>query len=178
VFVAARVLVTVRKDTSFNLDAVIGRWDSSHDLATNGDGFLLWGLIDHVVDEYFDAVQTLDEEIEELEDLLFEARPRDKDVQRRSFALRKSLVTLRRVILPMREVVNTLLRRDRSVVSEQMAPYYQDGYDHVLRATEWTDSLRDLVTTIVETNLTLQGNRLNVITNKMTSWAAIIALPA
>jgi magnesium transporter len=176
-FVTPRVLVTVRKDTSFDLDAVIGRWDSSHDLATNGVGFLLWGLIDHVVDGYFDAVQTLDEEIEELEDLLFEDRPRDKDVQRRSFALRKSLVTLRRVVLPMREVVNTLLRRDRSVVSEQMAPYYQDVYDHVLRATEWTDSLRDLVTTIVETNLTLQGNRLNVITKKVTSWAAIIAVP-
>ena len=58
-----------------------------------------------------------------------------------------------------------------------MTPYFQDVYDHVLRATEWTESLRDLVTTIVETNLTLQGNRLNVITKKVTSWAAIIAVP-
>jgi len=58
-----------------------------------------------------------------------------------------------------------------------MIPYFQDVYDHVLRATEWTESLRDLVTTIVETNLTLQGNRLNVITKKVTSWAAIIAVP-
>ena len=176
-FVTPRVLVTVRKDPSFDMEAVIGRWDSSRDLATHGVGFLLWGLIDHVVDGYFDAVQTLDEEIEKLEDLLFDDSPRDSDVQRRSFALRKSLVTLRRVVLPMREVVNTLLRRDLSVVSDQMAPYYQDVYDHVLRATEWTESLRDLVTTIVETNLTLQGNRLNVITKKVTSWAAIIAVP-
>ena len=50
-------------------------------------------------------------------------------------------------------------------------------YDHVLRAAEWTDSLRDLVTTILETNLTIQGNRMNVITKKVTSWAAIIAVP-
>ena len=56
-------------------------------------------------------------------------------------------------------------------------PYYQDVYDHVLRATEWTESLRDLVTTILETNLTIQGNRMNVITKKVTSWAAIIAVP-
>jgi magnesium transporter len=176
-FITSRALVTVRKDAAFDMDSVISKWDHSRDLASNGVGFLLWGLIDHVVDGYFDAVQSLDVEIEELEDLLFEDRPRDQDVQRRSFTLRKSLVTLRRVVLPMREVVNTLLRRDLEVVSEQMAPYFQDVYDHVLRATEWTESLRDLVTTIVETNLTLQGNRLNVITKKVTSWAAIIAVP-
>ena len=77
----------------------------------------------------------------------------------------------------MREVVNTLLRRDIDIVTEEMTPYFQDVYDHVLRATEWTESLRDLVTTILETNLTIQGNRLNVITKKVTSWAAIIAVP-
>ena len=98
-------------------------------------------------------------------------------MQRRSFELRKSLVLLRRVVLPMREVVNALMRRDLHVVDESMLPYYQDVYDHVLRATEWTESLRDLVTTILETNLTIQSNRMNVITKKVTSWAAIIAVP-
>jgi hypothetical protein len=68
---------------------------------------------------------------------------------------------LRRVVLPMREVVNTLMRRDLHVVDEALHPYFQDVYDHVLRATEWTESLRDLVTTILETNLTIQGNRMN-----------------
>ena len=77
----------------------------------------------------------------------------------------------------MREVVNTLMRRDIGLVPAEMTPYYQDVYDHVLRASEWTESLRDLVSTIVETNLTIQGNRLNVITKKVTSWAAIIAVP-
>ncbi len=176
-FITPRTLVTVRKDRSFDMDAVVARWDGSVDLAVNGVGFLLWGLIDHVVDGHFDAVQTMDEQIEGLEDLLFDERPHDQAVQRRSFALRASLVTLRRVVLPMREVVNSLLRRDLAIATPAMAPYYQDVYDHVLRATEWTESLRDLVTTIVETNLTLQGNRLNVITKKVTSWAAIIAVP-
>jgi magnesium transporter len=176
-FITATALVTVRKDDAFDLDEVVVRWDESMDLARYGVGFLLYGLIDRVVDGHFDAVQALDDEIEQLEDLLFESPPRATDVQRRSFALRKSLVTLRRVVLPMREVVNTLLRRDVGIVTEEMTPYFQDVYDHVLRATEWTESLRDLVTTILETNLTIQGNRLNVITKKVTSWAAIIAVP-
>jgi len=77
----------------------------------------------------------------------------------------------------MREVLNTLMRRDVRFVDSELMPYYQDVYDHVLRATEWTESLRDLVTTILETNLTIQGNRMNVITKKVTSWAAIIAVP-
>ena len=135
------------------------------------------GLLDFVVDGHFDAVQSLDDEIEQLEDLLFDDRPHDKDVQRRSFELRKSLVHLRRVVLPMREVRQHADAPRRRAGPEEMTPYYQDVYDHVLRATEWTESLRDLVATIVETNLTIQGNRLNIITKKVTSWAAIIAVP-
>jgi magnesium transporter len=176
-FVSSRVLVTVRKDASFDIDAVVARWDRSPELSVHGVAFLLYGLIDHVVDGHFDAVQGFDDEIEALEDLLFDASRRGAEVQRRSFAVRKSLVTFRRVVLPMREVVNMLLRRDLDVIPPEMMPYYQDVYDHVLRATEWTESLRDLLTTIVETNLTEQGNRLNVITKKVTSWAAIIAVP-
>jgi magnesium transporter len=176
-FITPAALITVRKDTAFDMDSVVARWDDMPDLAHFGVGFLLYGLIDHVVDGHFDAVQDLDEEIEELEDLLFDQSTGDDELQRRSFALRKSLVTLRRVVLPMREVVNTLMRRDIDLVTDELTPYYQDVYDHVLRATEWTESLRDLVTTILETNITLQGNRLNVITKKVTSWAAIIAVP-
>jgi magnesium transporter len=177
VFVTHNALVTVRKSDQFDIDGVVARWDASPDLAKHGVTFLLHGLLDYVVDGHFTAVQTLDDEIEMLEDLLFDDKRPELAVQRRSFALRKSLVRLRRVVLPMREVVNSLMRRDLHTFDETMMPYYQDVYDHVLRATEWTESLRDLVTTILETNLTIQGNRLNVITKKVTSWAAIIAVP-
>jgi magnesium transporter len=177
-FVTERALITVRKDDGLDIGAVVGYWDASPDLAKYGVGYLLHGLLDNVVDGHFAAVQTLDDAIEGLEDRLFaESAKLDREVQRRSFELRKSLVLLRRVVLPMREVVNSLMRRDLRVVTEPLHPYYQDLYDHVLRATEWTESLRDLVTTILETNLTIQGNRMNVITKKVTSWAAIIAVP-
>ena len=176
-FITQRALITVRKDDGLDIGAVLEYWDASSDLAGSGVGYLLYGLLDHVVDGHFAAVQAMDDTIEDLEDRLFSDRPQDKDVQRRSFELRKSLVMLRRVVLPMREVVNSLMRRDLRIVSEPLQPYYQDVYDHVLRATEWTESLRDLVTTILETNLTIQGNRMNVITKKVTSWAAIVAVP-
>lgn len=177
VFITSRAIVTVRKDEGIAIESVTARWDEAADLAEHGVSFLLWGLLDVIVDGHFEAVQSLDTEIETLEDLLFDDAPRNDEVQRRSFEFRKSLVRLRRVVLPMREVVNSLMRRDLHVLDERMAPYYQDVYDHVLRATEWTESLRDLVTTILETNLTIQGNRMNLVMKKVTSWAAIIAVP-
>jgi magnesium transporter len=176
-FVTSNALVTVRKGERFDIGAVLGRWDASPDLAKYGVSFLLHGLIDYVVDSHFEAVQGLDDQIEALEDELFTDRPQTRALQLRTFELRKSLVTLRRVVLPMREVVNSLLRRDLHVVDDAMIPYFQDVYDHVLRATEWTESLRDLVSSVLETNLTMQSNRLNVIMKQVTSWAAIIAVP-
>jgi magnesium transporter len=177
-FITERALITVRKDDGLDIGAVVNYWDASPDLAKFGVGYLLYGLLDNVVDGHFAAVQALDDAIEGLEDRLFDDSPKQShEVQRRSFELRKSLVVLRRVVLPMREVVNSLMRRDLRTVTEPLHPYYQDLYDHVLRATEWTESLRDLVTTILETNLTIQGNRMNIITKKVTSWAAIIAVP-
>jgi magnesium transporter len=177
VFVTPQALVTVRKDHGVAIEPVLERWDESKELAKHGVSFLLWGLLDDVVDGHFETVQSLDTEIEALEDLLFADAPNNTEVQRRSFELRKSLVLLRRLVLPMREVVNSLMRRDLHVLDDAMTPYYQDIYDHVLRATEWTESLRDLVTTILETNLTIQGNRMNLVMKKVTSWAAIIAVP-
>jgi magnesium transporter len=176
-FITRNALVTVRKDEGVDIDAVVARWDESKELAEHGVSFLLWGVLDFIVDGHFEAVQSLDTEIEALEDLLFDEQPHESEVQRRSFELRKSLVLLRRLVQPMREVVNSLMRRDLHVLDQAMIPYYQDVYDHVLRATDWTESLRDLVTTILETNIAIQGNRMNLVMKKVTSWAAIIAVP-
>ncbi|GAA5197797.1 magnesium transporter CorA family protein [Rugosimonospora acidiphila] len=176
-FVTRNALVTVRKDAGFDIEDVMSRWDDGRDLASSGVSFLLHGLLDYVVDTHFEAVQTLDTEIESLEDRLFEDRPQDRGIQLRTFELRKSLVNLRRVVLPMREVVNSVMRRDLQIVDDAMTPYFQDVYDHVLRASEWTESLRDLISNVLETHLTLRGNRVNTIMKQVTSWAAIIAVP-
>jgi magnesium transporter len=176
-FITENALITVHPDNDFDFAPVIERWDASPDLSQYGVSFLLHGLLDYLVDGYFDAVQSLDEAIEDLEGDLFETRANQGTIQRRTFDLRKSLVQLRRVILPMREVINTLLRRDLHLLHDEMGPYFQDIYDHVLRATEWTESLRDLIGSILDANLAIQGNRLNIITKKVTGWAAIIAVP-
>ena len=176
-FITPQALITVRKDDGLDVGAVCARWDASPDLAGSGVGYLLHGLLDYIVDGHFEAVQSLDDAVEVLEDQLFADAPQDLAVQRRSFQLRKSLVLLRRIVIPMREVVNALMRRDLHVVADDLMPYYQDVYDHVLRAAEWTESLRDLVNSILETNLTIQGNRMNTISKKVTGWAAIIAVP-
>jgi magnesium transporter len=176
-FITSQALITVRQDNGLDIDAVAERWDESPDLAKFGVGYLLYGLLDYIVDGQFEAVQSLDDCMEELEDRLFDNVPRGLEVQRRSFQLRKSLVLLRRIAIPMSEVVSELMRRDLHIVGDDLMPYYQDVYDQVLRAGEWTDGLRDLVTSILETNLTIQGNRLNVTTKKVTGWAAIIAVP-
>jgi magnesium transporter len=176
-FVTDRVLITLHRNNTADIDALTARWDSSRELAKTGAGFLLHGLLDHLVDGHLDAVQVLDERIEELEDLVFADHVDHTDLQRRSLRLRKSLSRLRHLALPMREIVGSLMRREVRTVDDALLPYFQDVHDHVLRVTEWTESLRDLVATIRETQLTIQGNRLNTIMKKVTSWAAIIAVP-
>jgi magnesium transporter len=175
-FITPHALVTVRSSDALPVEALVAQWDQNRELTASGVPFLLHGLLDLIVDSHFKAVQVLDEQIDSLEETLFDEKPRSRELQRRSFEMRKSLVLLRRVVLPMREVVNTLLRRDLHVVDEESQPYFQDVYDHVLRATEWTESLRDLVSTILETNLTLQGNRLNEVMRNLASWAALLAV--
>jgi magnesium transporter len=177
IFVTANGLITVRDEDDFDISTLTKRWDDSAELAANGVGYLLWGLLDLIVDGYFEVIQELDQEMEALEDLLFSDDRKDSVIQRKSYALRKALVVLRRVAVPMREVLNPIVKRDTQVIGNAMFPYFQDIYDHVMRAADWTDSLRDLVTTLLETNLTIQGNRMNLVMKKVTSWAAIIAVP-
>ena len=176
-FITSQALITIRQDDGLDIDAVVQRWDETANLAKFGVGYLLYGLLDYIVDSQSEAVQSLDDCMEELEDRLFDGVARGLEVQRRVFALRKSLVLLRRIVFPMSEIVGELMRRDLRIVGDDLMPYYQDVYDEALHAAERTDSLRDLVTSILEANVTIQGNRLNVITKKVTGWAAIIAVP-
>ncbi len=179
VFVLPRGIVTVRQSDEFTMDAVVKRWDDDADLVKYGVRALVYGLLDVIVDGYFTTVEDLDDEVETLEDDLFDGDvDAARDVQRRVYKLRKSLVQARRYILPMREVVTTIAHRvEDAHTAPELAPYYADLYDHIVRATEWTESIRDMITSIFETNLSLADARLNTIMKQLTSWAAIIAVP-
>ncbi len=169
-------LVTIREDDSFDIDEVVRRWADNADLLRYGSGALLHGLLDTIVDSQFDTIQQLDDAMEDLEGELFENRGANSAFLRTVYELRKDLVQLRRVVLPMREVVNGVLRH-RPDEPTELSRWYDDLYDHVLRAAEWTESLRDMVTTVFETNLSLQDTRLNTVMKKLAGWAAIIAVP-
>lgn len=174
--VLPRMLITLRFDDTLPMQEVVARWTENVDLTRSGVGALVHGLLDTVVDGHFDVIQQLDDEIEGLEDELFGERQTDRAFVHRVYGFRKDLVALRRVVLPMREVVSAILRhRDRD--GSDLDHWFDDLYDHVLRASEWTESLRDMVATVFETNLSLQDARLNTIMKKLAAWAAIIAIP-
>lgn len=183
IFVLHNGIVTVRHESDvtklvLDIDEVVRRWDDNADLLRMGSPALLHGLLDVVVDGQFDTIQQLDDAIEALEDGLFDDKAQTRKIQRDTYRLRKELVELRRIVLPMREVVNTIMRR-RAEHGDTVGldSWYADLYDHVIRAAEWTESLRDMITTVFETNLSLQDARLNTIMKKLTGWAAIIAVP-
>ena len=178
IIVLPAALVTVRHENDplrpvFDIDEVVRRWDDNSDLLRNGSPALLHEILDVVVDEQFDTIQQLDDAIESLEDGLFDDTGDNRTIQRNTYRLRKELVELRRIVLPMREVVNTIRRSD----TVERDGWYDDLYDNVIRAGEWTESLRDMITTVFETNLSLQDARLNIVVKKLTGWAAIIAVP-
>ena len=183
IFVLRTGVVTVRHETDwqhpvFDVDEVVRRWDGNADLLQMGSRALLHGILDVVVDAQFDTIQQLDDTVESLEEDLFDDKTQTRRLQRDTYRVRKELVELRRIVLPMREVVNTIMRRSADAGDAiDLNSWYQDLYDHVIRAAEWTESLRDMITTVFETNLALQDSRLNTIMKKLTGWAAIIAVP-
>ena len=172
-------LITVRRDAHFGMESVVQRWNSDPKLVTFGVDGLLQGLLDVAIDEQFDVLQGLDDDAESLIDLLFAEKPDLADLQKRTFAVRRELVDLRRVIPPMRDVVSALVRAgalERDWHADLLT-YYEDLNDHALRATEWLDNLRDLISSIFETNLALNDNRMNDAMKRLAGWAAIIAVP-
>ena len=175
-FINERWFITVRKGREIDIDTVVRRWDRSPDLAVHGVAYLLYGLLDVVGDSYFSVIDTFDEFYEGVSEQLFAERLLEPASQRERFAARQSLVKLHRLVNGLREAVSSILRKD-TLVPSALEPYYRDVYDHLLRANEATDTLRELVSTIVETNLSLRDFRQNQVMKQVTSWAAIIAVP-
>lgn len=178
VFMDERWIVTVRESDRFPLAPVVKRCDSLPHLAGNGPPFILYALLDVLIDAYFAAVEALDDYYDAISERIFEEHPLDLSQQRDWFDMRRVMARFHRIVVPTREAVSALLRREREVVPVDLYPYYQDVYDHLVRVNEASDSLRDLVGTLVETNLSLRDYRQNLIVKKVGSWAAIITVPA
>ena len=176
-FINERWLITVRKDDGFDIHEVTRRWDRSSQLVAHGVSYLVYGLLDVVVDGYFDTVTRFDDYYDAISEGLFNEEPMELRDQRQWFQMRQALIKFHRLAVPMREAVNGLMRREQSFIDAGIFPYFQDVYDHVTRVNETTDALRDLIATLVETNLSVRDYRANQVMKKVTSWAAIIAVP-
>jgi magnesium transporter len=176
-FITPRALITVRKN-DFDIDALIARWDLNTDLITtdNQISILVYGLLDAVVDGHYEAVEKLDDAIDELQARLFQARAAI-DIRRRAYQLGADLAALRRIVAPMQDVVGRLMRTDSHLVDAELGPYYQDVHDHALHTSETIDTASDRVDRIAATQLNEQSAQLNEITKKLAAWAAIIAVP-
>ena len=176
-FIGERWIITVRKNDRFHMDQVEARRDRSGTLISQGVSVVLYALLDVIIDGYFTAIEAFDDYYDRVSEGIFSERPLDPAQQREWFQMRQALVRFHRLSLPMREAISGLLRHEHLGAGNAMSPYFQDVYDHAIRVTESTDALRDLISTLVETNLSLRDYRQNQVTKKITSWAAIIAVP-
>jgi magnesium transporter len=136
-----------------------------------GSDFLLYTLVDLVVDSYFPILDAIDDEIDDLEDrLLAGTKPEDMN---RLLALKRSLVRVRRAVSPQREVFNQLTRHDFPFLQPENSVYFRDVYDHLIRITEELDSLRDILSGVLEIHLASTSNQLNATMKRLTAWGTM-----
>lgn len=186
ILLAERTFVTIRRSPLFDLSDVEARVRRRHDMYENGAAFLAYVVLDEIVDGYFKVVDALEITVDETENLVFEVEPEwgdasERAIQERIFTIRRKVVSFYEVAIATRELLNSLARRDLGVVPEPMIKYFQDVYDHLLRVVSSLEVFRDLVSgmfeahlAVVNNQLALQGNMMNKVMKKMTSWGAIL----
>jgi magnesium transporter len=132
----------------------------------SGPDHLLYVLIDTIVADYMTVVDGLDDEIDELEKLIFDD-PRPRTVNR-IFRLRRTVLKLRRMLGYLREVMNRLARDEFAVIDADDRVYFRDIYDHLVRLYDVIEGLRDMVGGALDTYLSVTSNRMNEIMRTLT----------
>ncbi len=178
IFVGPHYVVTVRHGESAAYTPVRNRCESTPHHLAKGPGYVLYAVMDFVVDQFFPAVESLEEQLEELEEEVFTAQGcGDRETMARIYNLKRDLVSLKRAVSPLVDVCNRIVRYEGALIAEDTRPYYRDVYDHVIRVNESLDHLRDMLATVLEANLSLVSVQQNEVTKRLASWAAIIAVP-
>ena len=131
-----------------------------------GADHLLYKIIDYVVANYMPIAEQIDEEIDEIEDQVFD-RPTPQTLEK-IFALKRALLSMRRILLPQREVLNKLARDDYAVVDRKDRIFFRDIYDHLVRLHDLNESMRDLVGGALDTYLSVVNNRMNEVMKTLT----------
>ena len=166
-------LVSFHAGRPIDAESVARRVKAHPELAREGAGFLLYVVLDELVDSFFPTLDGIGERVEDLEEAVFAG---SSDVQNQIFALRKDLIAVRRVAGPMRDAMIVLLRRDLGLFSREAQRYLQDIYDHLIRVVESIEDYQDLAGGALEANLTVTSNRVNTVARNLTAYAAIFAV--
>lgn len=170
IFVGADFIVTVHVGPTRSVREVLPRIQANAKLQRPDK--ILHELLDNVIDRYQPVLDTIGERIDELEDEVF-ADPTPKCLSD-IFALKRGLIEFRRTVATMREMVNAFLRLRPSYVRADMAAYWRNIYDHIVRALELIDTYRDLLTGVLEVHLSATANRTNNIMKALTIFATMV----
>ncbi|MCZ7536830.1 MAG: magnesium/cobalt transporter CorA [Acidimicrobiia bacterium] len=158
------------------IDSVVERFERQRvEHGSSDEGFAIWSILDDVVDRYFVLLDAVDDYLDGIEEAVFAPDSADHPPQA-AFALRRTLVAFRRTASPMREVVSALLRREAPEIGDAAIPHLQDVYDHVLRALDLLESQRELLSGLLEAQLSVASMRMNRVMKATSSWGAILVV--
>ncbi len=173
IFIGTNYMVTFHDSALPVIDETATRWKQNvAALGNRGPGFLLYSLLDALVDGYFPVIDQITERAEELEELVLNGgEPR---LQGNIMRLRRELLMIRRVAGPERDVMNVLVRRDPPYFGKKEVAYFQDVYDHLLRVIDSVDLTRDMLAGVLDANLSMVSYNLNVVVKRLTSSSIIL----
>jgi magnesium transporter len=171
-FFTEKYLVTVHRDPFTDLADLAERWHQ-RPTAHPDHVMLLYRVLDCLVDGFFPVLGQLDDEIDELEDDILQ-RPTDQQLGR-LFDMKRSLIAMRKVVTPQRDMVASLLTSPDQLpgMNDEAERYFRDLYDHLIRISDLVDSYRDLMSGALDTHLSTVSNRLNVVMKQLAIIATV-----
>jgi magnesium transporter len=176
IFVGDGYLVTVRHGASTSYTAVRERCESCPRALARGEDYILYAIIDFIVDNYSPVLESIHEEIEEIEDYVLSNAITKAQIER-LYMLRRDLLRLRNAIGPLVEVCRRLEHDELSMVRPTMQPLFRDVTDHVRNIQERIDSMREVLAFAFEASLLVGQAQETAVSKKLASWLAILAVP-
>ncbi|MGH8648551.1 MAG: magnesium/cobalt transporter CorA, partial [Burkholderiales bacterium] len=176
IFAGRNYLLSVRNRSEQGFTNVRQRTEREPYLLKLGSGFVLYALIDAVVDRYFPVLEDLEDELDRLEERMFAGTPSRESVEA-LYALKQKLTTLKHAAGPLQETTGKLYGGRVPEICAGTQDYFRDVYDHLLRINQSIDSLRDMVTTAISVNLSLITIQENETTKRLAAYAALVAVP-
>ena len=166
----------MRRGTRYGFAELRGRTEQEPDLLSHGPAYVLYALLDAVVDRYFPVLDALSDETEALEDRIFGGQTTRAQIEA-LYGLKRKLMQLKHAVGPLLEVAGKLHGGRVPAMCLGLKDYFRDVHDHLVRLDQSIDNLRDMVSTAVSVNLSLITLQENEVTKRLASYAALIAVP-